>query len=75
MRYGEFAEAIGLIPDGGKWEPWHRQQIRDILNLMAATERQCGQNAGTVQLQFDRVVNEDGQPGKGFHKEARIVTE
>jgi len=73
MRYGEFAKAIGLMSDGEGWEVWHRQQIRDILNLVAATERQ-GRNAGIDSLQFDRIVTEDGKPGSGFYKTSRIVT-
>ena len=52
MRYGQFATAIGLISDGDRWEPWHRQQITDILNLVAATENQSGTNAGLEPLQY-----------------------
>ena len=29
MRYGEFARAIGLIPDGEIWQAWHRKQISE----------------------------------------------
>jgi hypothetical protein len=75
MRYGEFATAIGLISDGGRWEPWHRQQITDILTCIAAVERQAGQNAGIDPLQFDRIVNERGEPGIGFHKTSKLVAE
>ncbi len=72
LRYGEFAHAIGLIQAGGKWEPWHRQQTRDILNLAAAVERQHGEP--NDPLQFERIVNQDGEPGAGFHKTTRLVT-
>ena len=74
MRYGEFAKAIGLMSDNEGWEVWHRHQITDILNLVAATERQ-GRNADIEPLQFDRLVTGDGQPGPGFYKTSRIVTE
>jgi hypothetical protein len=74
MRYSEFAAAIGLISDGDHWQPWHRQQIGDILNLIAATERQAGQNTGVNPLQFERIVNEHG-PGTGFYRTARLVVE
>ncbi len=74
MRYGQLAAAIGLMSDNDRWEPWHRQQIRDILNLVAATERQAGENAGIEPLQFERIVNEEGQPGPGFYKTSKIVT-
>jgi len=75
MRYGEFARAIGLISDGEGWQPWHRQQVRDILNLVAATQRQAGENESFEQLEFERIVNEDGLPGAGFYKTTRIVTD
>jgi hypothetical protein len=52
MRYAELPTAIGLKSVGDAWQPWHRQQIRDILNLVAATERQAGKNAGTDPLQL-----------------------
>ncbi len=74
MRYGEFASAIGLMLNGESWQPWHRQQTRDILNLVAATEKQAGDNAGGEPLQYERIVGEDGQPGTGFQKVSRIVT-
>jgi hypothetical protein len=74
MRYGEFAAAIGLISDGDHWQPWHRQQIGDILNLIAATERQAGQNTGADPLQFERIVNQYGEPGDGVYKTSKIVT-
>jgi hypothetical protein len=70
MRYGQLAMAIGLMSDNDRWEPWHRQQIRDILNLVAATEGQAGENA----LQFERIVNEEGRPGPGVCKTSKIVT-
>lgn len=74
MRYGELAKAIGLISDGDDWKPWHRQQLRDTLNLIAVVEKKAGANAGAVPLQFERIVNADGKPGAGFHKTSRIVT-
>jgi hypothetical protein len=74
MRYGQLANAIGLISDGERWEPWHRQQIRDILNLVAATENQSGPNSGLEPLQYERIVNKAGEQGIGFHKTSKIVT-
>jgi hypothetical protein len=75
MRYKEFASAIGLMPDGSQWQPWHRQQVGDILTLVAAAERQAGPDSGTEPLQFQWVVNEDGEPGAGFYKSSKIVKE
>lgn len=75
MRYGEFAKAIGLMADGEDWQPWHRQQIGDILNLIAATERQAGQHTGIDPIQFERIVTAQGEPGAGFHRSSRIVRE
>jgi hypothetical protein len=75
MRYGEFAKAIGLMGDDESWQPWHRQQIGDILNLIAAAERQAGQNTGVDPLEFDRIITAQGEPGVGFYKSSRIVKE
>lgn len=74
MRYGQLARAIGLIADGDAWQPWHRQQVRDILVLIAATEHQAGKNVGSEQVHFECIVNEHGQPGTGFYKTSRIET-
>ena len=80
MRYGELAKAIGLIADDEAWHISHRGQITDILNLAAATEHQAKTAAGadslkTDALEFDRIVTDDGQPGTGFYKTSRIVTQ
>jgi len=73
MRYGEFAIAIGLIPDGGKWEPWHRQQVADILNIIAATEKTAGTRTGTLPVEFERIITGQGVPGVGIKKTSKIV--
>src|SRR5947209_7685842 len=72
MRYKQFAIAIGLIADGENWEPWHRQQVADILNIIAATERSAG-NSETAPLELVRIVTASGEPGAGFKKASRIV--
>src|SRR5260221_4834888 len=74
MRFGDFARAIGLMSDKEEWGIWYRNQISDILNLVAATERQGG-NTDYEALQFDLLVTADGQPGQGCYKTSRIVTE
>jgi hypothetical protein len=73
MRYHEFGAAIGLIADGEKWEPWHRQQVPEILQLIAATERKAGTISGAPPLEYERIVNEKGKPGGGFPKVSKIV--
>jgi hypothetical protein len=75
MRYGEFAKAIGLMTDDEGWQPWHRQQIGDILNLIAAAEKQAGQNTDLDPIEYERIVTAQGEPGVGFHKSSRIVRE
>jgi|SRR5258708_6585738 hypothetical protein len=75
MRYNELARAIGLIRDDDGWRPWHRQQITTILSIAAAVERQASQRAATELLEFERIVNEDGEPGIGILKNSRIVRE
>jgi|SRR5271166_494625 len=69
MRYGEFAKAIGL---GEKWEPWHRQQVSEILYAVAAQEKQGG---GQNELRYDLLLNERGESGAGLVNAARIVVE
>jgi hypothetical protein len=56
MRYGDFARAIGLISDGGRWEAWHRQEVADILQLIATVERQGRTKEGAEPLEFERIV-------------------
>jgi hypothetical protein len=74
MSYGEFAKAIGLIPDTEGWKPWHRQQVAEILNLVAAAELQGAKSHNIRPLQYERVVTrKTKQPGKGISKESRIV--
>jgi hypothetical protein len=73
MRYSEFAAAIGLMPERGR-KPWHRQQITDIRNVVAAVEHQAGDDPDCEPLEFHRIVNEEGGPGPGFYKRSRIVT-
>lgn len=75
MRYGEFARAIGLIADGETWQPWHRQQVPEVLRIIAAVERQAGANTGTASLEFERIVNAEGEPGAGVVRTSRIVTD
>ena len=73
MRYQQFGRAIGLIEDGQKWEAWHRQQVPEIIHLIAATEREGGGSPDVKPLEYERIVNEDGQPGPGYFKTSRIV--
>jgi hypothetical protein len=73
MHYHEFAMAVGLIHDGERWEP-HRQQVIDILNLIAAAERQPGVLPNTVPLAFELVVDESNGPDQDSWKTSRIVS-
>jgi len=74
MRYSHLARAIGLISDDGGWHVRHRRQITSILSIAAAVERQAG-NPNTEPLEFERIVNEDGEPGAGVLKTSKIVRE
>lgn len=72
MRYGEFAKVIGLIDDdtdGGHWQPWHRSQVTDILNIVAAVEKQAGEHG---RLEYERLTNGHGKPGDGVYKYSHI---
>lgn len=75
MRYQQFAKAIGLIADGDAWQIRYREQVRAILQIMAAVERQGlgGRREETDALDFDLIVNEKGEPGAGVEKTSRIV--
>lgn len=74
MRYGDFARVIGVMSGDTKWQPWHRKQISEILYLLSATQEKVGRNTGIETLEFERIVNEKGQPGGGFGKKSRITT-
>jgi hypothetical protein len=75
MKYGEFAAAIGVKTQDEKWEVWHRNQITEVLNLAAAAEHQ-GRPAGSIPLEFERIVTgAANEPGEGFYKKSRIVTD
>lgn len=74
MQYKDLGQAIGLIsPDDG-WKPWHRQQIADILQIVAAVERQAGTKTGAAPIQFATIVKADGQPGAGVSRNTQIVS-
>jgi Flp pilus assembly protein CpaB len=76
ITYRDFARAIGLMSDRERWQAWHQQQVRDILNLTAATERKAGRKVDIEPLQFNRIVTaKKGQPGSGFYKTSKIITE
>ena len=74
MQYGQLAQAIGLIPPTGAWKVWHRQQIAEILQIIAAVERQAGPNTGAARVEFERIVAKDGKPGAGVTRDTRIVS-
>jgi hypothetical protein len=77
MQYRDLAKAIGLIPDGGKWEARHQQQIKGILRIVAAAERQKdgGKSTAIGPLEFERIITgKTGRPGKGVSKTSKIVT-
>ena len=74
MRYKHLAHAIGLIRLGGDWEPWHRQQVAEILKVVAAVERQAGRKSGAPPVRFERIVTKDGLPGAGVTRDTRIVS-
>ena len=75
MQYGEFARAVGLIADGEAWQPWHRQQVSELLRIIAAVERQARTATGSAPLEFERIVNSKGEPGAGVGGTSRIVTD
>ena len=75
MRYGEFAKAVGLIADSEGWQAWHRQQVPEVLRIIAAVERQAGEIEGKVPLEFQRIVNAEGEPGAGVLRNTRIVSD
>lgn len=76
LSYRDFARAIGLMSDEEAWRPWHQQQVKDILILVAATERKAGGKVEIKPLQFDRIINaREGRSGIGVHNVSKIVTE
>lgn len=77
MRYHELGKAIGLIADNEQWQPWHQQQVKAILIIAAAVERQGlgGIDRTIDRLDFRRIVDQHGRPGAGVTKTSKIVTE
>jgi hypothetical protein len=69
LTYQQFGEAIGLIT--GKWEPWHRSQVSDVLYAISAIEKR--RPDGSSKLDYGRVVSKQGKPGKGLGKTSAIV--
>jgi hypothetical protein len=62
MSYGEFGRAIGLIE--GSWEPRHRKQVSNVLNLLSAIDRKF--NDGQRTINFHLIVNaQTGESGSG----------
>ncbi len=74
MRCSQFAKAIGLMPDDGTWQAWHRKQVPDTLYLASAVEKQAGASTSNDPVERERIVNEDGRPGAGFHRISEIAT-
>ena len=66
--YKPFAVAIGLIKPGGAWEPWHRRQVSDVLDLAALVAKHTGET-----LDFARVINLSGEPGVGLNRKSHFV--
>jgi hypothetical protein len=71
MPYREFASAIGLMSDDDAWDAWHRQQITDVLSLMAASERQS-RSADIRPLQFHRIIPWDGERRPAFYQTSKV---
>jgi hypothetical protein len=75
MSYGDFARAIGLIRGDETWQVWHRQQVTDVLCIVAAVERLRSPN-NTEPLEYDRIITVAvGEPGAGVFKNSRIIRE
>jgi hypothetical protein len=69
MRNHEFGRAIGLIGKEGPWQPWHRQQVTNVLRLTAAVDIHNNKNE---TLDYHRIVGPDGKPGKGVNHNSRL---
>jgi hypothetical protein len=74
MRYNELAKAIGLLAEHAEWHVRYRTFIIDILSIAAAVEKQSGPKlGGSDPLDFNKIVNEDDEPGTGILRTSRIV--
>jgi hypothetical protein len=70
MRSNELGRAIGLIGQEERWQPWHRQQVANILRLTAAVDRHNNNDKET--LEYHRIVGADGKPGSGVKHTSRL---
>jgi hypothetical protein len=69
ITYGQFARMIGLLDADDPWKIVHRDQVSDVLNLIAAIDRLTDD-----VTDFTRLVNErTGETGEGVNHESRIV--
>jgi hypothetical protein len=76
MSYDELARAIGLMTTTERWQPWHRQQLEGILQLVTAAERDArrGTRPDVNATEIARIVAvKDGPSAKGVHKHLRVV--
>jgi hypothetical protein len=73
--YGRNDCWIGLISDGEKRQPWHRQQVADNLNAMVATEKTPGNKTDTNPIQFQQIVTATGELGAGISRKTKIIRE
>ena len=71
MTYGQFARAIGLRGMEEEWQAWHRKQVSDVLYLAAAVEDQAKMDE--PPLQYDRIVDAQGEAGAGLHRTAKVI--
>jgi hypothetical protein len=70
LTYQQFAEVIGLKVENEPWHPSHRQQVGNVLKLLAAVEKSAVEKASS----FQRIVNADtGEPGAGFYRDVKLV--
>ena len=74
MRYGELGRKIGLVGSDG-WKAHHRHEIGRVLYAIAALDGYAGGGRIFNESDFARFVRDDGEPGAGLHRKARITVE
>jgi hypothetical protein len=71
IRFHAIGRAVGLIGEDEPWKAWRRQQVADICQFAAA----AGVHAcGGETLEWQRVVDGQGNPLKGVTRDSRLVS-
>jgi hypothetical protein len=75
VTYKTVALEIGLMKPDERWGAYHRTQITQLLNMIAAVDKFGNATPEFADEDYRWIVTEaNGEPGQGFYSSSRIVT-